>query len=210
MHRGFIKGFTLAELSISIGIIMVLSVATLLGFARISVRARNANRVAIVEGYKQALELYYRDHRHYPGPDGCTPGAGSTDDHGFVPRSVDVNGICTSTSLSGDLAYADAAAGGFLHELYEEGYFDKEEWMDPLGKPSEFDTPYNCRYIVKASELNSSLPGDCDIQSYYLHCGVEDDYPSAKNDGGFHDNLYEVWGDPDGKPWLCIIDIPPA
>lgn len=63
------KGFTIVELLIVLGIIVILSGATLSIMQIQRARARDAARKADLDSLRKALELYYVDHVKYPESD---------------------------------------------------------------------------------------------------------------------------------------------
>jgi prepilin-type N-terminal cleavage/methylation domain-containing protein len=60
------RGFTMIEILVVIFIIGILSVIAVAAFGRAQTRARDTLRVADVDTYHKALEMYFLDHRRYP------------------------------------------------------------------------------------------------------------------------------------------------
>lgn len=219
------KGFTLAEVIITLSIVFVLTISlTYIGRHSLET-SRNKERVIALEAYKAALEVYYHDHGRYPGchgscyaanPDSfpipCPLNANGTtqypnggNPHGYEYRQ-DPNQCATSSNISSSLAYDNSESCGFLAFLIEAGYSQADpDWNDPLHRDcssTPSGTAFNCRYIVPVSERNV-----CNVQRYLLHCYVEGTSELAVGDGGTHDQVYEIYGGT-GEPWMCIASTP--
>jgi general secretion pathway protein G len=67
-------GFTLVELLVVIAIISLLSSVVITSLNSARAKARDAVRLSDMKQIKMALELFYDDHGHYPGPteEGCS------------------------------------------------------------------------------------------------------------------------------------------
>ena len=66
------KGFTLIELMVVVGIIVLLSTMMVVNYQKASKRARDSRRASDLEQIRSALEIYYADNDTYPGPGGMT------------------------------------------------------------------------------------------------------------------------------------------
>ncbi|MBI4136837.1 prepilin-type N-terminal cleavage/methylation domain-containing protein [Candidatus Roizmanbacteria bacterium] len=215
-------GFTLTELLIVVGLIVILIVAVSFSLSGTLQKTRNIERVTTLQQYKAALELYYKQHHRYPGClqtcDSSCPAAeypASNNRHGFSYRILGGSGNCNppGSGLHPSIRWTHSSeTDGLLSILGTEGFIDSINWHDPLNEINQSqDTLYDCRYIVERDGGFGGFPGtgrdSCNVQRYVLHCGLEGENSEAQNDGGTHDSLYEVWG-PNGQPWFCITDVP--
>ncbi len=64
------KGFTLIELLVVIAIIGILAVVVLVSLSSVRPKARDARRLADLDSYRTAFEIYYEDHGFYPSQKG--------------------------------------------------------------------------------------------------------------------------------------------
>lgn len=64
------KGFTLIELLVVIAILGILAVVGVGAFRSSQMKGRDAQRKSDLKQIVNALELYYQDHRQYPGASG--------------------------------------------------------------------------------------------------------------------------------------------
>jgi prepilin-type N-terminal cleavage/methylation domain-containing protein len=85
------EGFTLVELLVVIAIIGLLSTLSIVALNNARQKARDAVRVANIQQWQAALELYYQDQGAYPGTASSTPGgvlkSGGTIYMGMIPHN---------------------------------------------------------------------------------------------------------------------------
>ena len=62
------KGFTLIELLVVIAIISILSSVVIAGMNSARIRARDVQRISDIKQILGALEVFFAEHGHYPGP----------------------------------------------------------------------------------------------------------------------------------------------
>lgn len=111
-----VKAFTLVELLVVISIISLLASITLTSLGQVKAKARDARRIAQLQEYRTALELYYEGFAYAPGD------------------IFAVSGVLTS---SGAASSGDACSGGSdwpagtMSELVTAGYFGTHA-KDPL------------------------------------------------------------------------------
>lgn len=128
-----VAGFTLAELLVAVSIIAIITSSTVVAYANILRRTRDTKRLADMEAIHTALDAFYADHGHYPGPqDGITRcgqyigvgdrGEQGTCVNGDVPGPiVPAGGISIDTVLS---PYMDDVPHDPLHPLTENNSAD--------------------------------------------------------------------------------------
>ena len=71
-----VRGFTLVEILIVVGIIGLLASVVLSGLGSTRARGRDARRIADIRQAQQALELYYAKCQVYPGVTGAGAAVG--------------------------------------------------------------------------------------------------------------------------------------
>lgn len=113
------KGFTLTELVIVIGVIAVLSSAILYNYGRSRITARDTQRQQIVTAIQSTLERYYGDFGSYPTGNLCTALSasliGSPADPGCGAGAVTYPANCASDwvpCLYGSVTYSYTAGAG--------------------------------------------------------------------------------------------------
>ena len=227
------KGFTLVEMLIAVVILVILAGIATPAYVNNLKRGRDNERITSLHNIQKAIQAYYVDYGHYPIAGGqstqtfsyrqsdCDSIGGSWDsDTGGVDYPLVGNGLRFDNSRS---------APGIVETLIHAGY-QSGEFPDPL---DGLHNKWNCRYIIPmTSQDECSLPVEeqkcvpcsrCphpdtykEIQKYYLHCTLEEQYDKARNDGGSKfstdpnpngvgEYVYELF-EPDR--WLCVEDIP--
>jgi prepilin-type N-terminal cleavage/methylation domain-containing protein len=130
------KGFTLIELMVVIGIIVLLATMMMVNYQGASKKARDSRRAADLEQLRSALEIEYTDANKYPASYGAWsnrlstqgPKQNNTDDYIYTPLKV--NGSTENNAYricvelwEGDpanipAANKPAATGCALNQLY--------------------------------------------------------------------------------------------
>lgn len=87
------KGFTLIELLVVVSIIVLLASLVMAAVATAQMKARDARRIADLQQYQKALEMYYSDNLAYPlvfsglGPEACSSVSfGTSSPNWIVPK----------------------------------------------------------------------------------------------------------------------------
>lgn len=138
-------GFTLVEMLVVVGILVVLTSLLIVGLRTSVEKAKNQNTKALIGRLKTALESYHADFRDYP-PDGYDTEGGVVPNNDGVPVGIPVAGgqprrlkatsslmyfLCrplVSLSFRGDVSSSDPrnrvykAVGPYLKELGESNF----------------------------------------------------------------------------------------
>jgi prepilin-type N-terminal cleavage/methylation domain-containing protein len=146
------SGFTLGELLIVLGIISILLTTILIGYNNVLRRSRDTQRLVDMQNIKQALEMFYQDNGHYPGP-------------------VDNPSCPSGTSIS--LVFNYIGINGCIDHLLAEYMEDVPH--DPMHDISNTNTPDSPNapqfaYLYDPQNCNrlSTDPGNC---TFSATCG---------------------------------------
>ena len=115
------KGFTLIELLVVIAIIGLLSTLATVSLNSARSKARDGKRLAEMKSMQTALEMYYNDHKGYPGGSGALLGNTNLrclDDDGFkdsgcVP-TIYIQSINDDPLSGRDYSYNSAASSTYV------------------------------------------------------------------------------------------------
>jgi len=161
------RAFTLIELLVVIAIIGIISAIVVTSMEGARAQARDAARIAKAQQLSKALEMYYADNGYYPQL--------------VHTRGYTVSGTTCNTSVNG--------------EPYQESWGHCSRWkllsieLEPFIKmdPADYTEAEQGDYFFNYA----SQSGD-NWQSYGLEVRLETNHPNKTNDGGVHDNFFEL------------------
>ena len=173
------KGFTLLELLITIGILGILSSATIfiINPTEIFKKSRDAQRISDLNNLKTAIDLYLdNDVNPYLGE------TNQTYSHIQGVKSGD-RGVSTQTGLA-------VNGSGWIPINFQ----DASTWISPSSlpidpNPTNADSE-NARYYTYLVDNNYKYVLVANMESQYYSQGGDGDKEST--DGGIYDSLYEI------------------
>ena len=139
------RGFTLIELLVVIAIIGVLSSVVLVSLNTARAKARDANRAAAINQFRNALELYYLDNGQYP-----LSGGASTPNSGWS-TSTDSSWATLQTALAAYMPQLprdpNQSTSGWPYDsnvyafsYYSQGYGCNQQWYMIVWRPEGIKT----------------------------------------------------------------------
>jgi type II secretory pathway pseudopilin PulG len=149
-------GFTLAELLISVSIIMTIVTASLIGGVNIMRRARDTKRVDDINRLSDALHLYFTDHGQW-APES---------DADECDTSVGVYPGPNCTSIPNPPSVKNWDTNSHLQHLILDNYIDSLP-VDPLNNAQyyyRFELDDELRGFRLTAQLEAGSPGETHIQ----------------------------------------------
>ncbi|MBI4137045.1 prepilin-type N-terminal cleavage/methylation domain-containing protein [Candidatus Roizmanbacteria bacterium] len=143
------KGYTLAELLISISIIALITSSTVVGFANTLRRSRDIKRLADMEGINTALDSFYADNGRYPGPQDGIPVCGQYIGVGDLGNTA---GSCAS-NLVGSRSI-DTILAPYMGDVPHDPLHDSAENDSSDGYDTEYYYAYDSWHNVSSDCVN--------------------------------------------------------
>lgn len=207
MYSRFLKtkGFTLIELLVVISMVGLLSSVVLSSLNNARVKARDAKKIETLKQIQTAIELYAADHDgQYPG---YLPGEMT-----FMRSAGSASEVGVPPSLCGYGAPGTPGEG----TSYAPGIWCKLKTAlspyisDLPGTTGSLPPFYNYVYKVP-SQLPLYNPNG--VKMYGLSVVLEQANSASLNDGGWHDNIFEVGGLPSyckakNSTWISWSSVP--
>ena len=200
------KAFTLIELLVVISIISLLSSIVLASLSEARMKARDARRMSTLDQIQIALELYASENGgNYPTRFLRSPVAANE-----VGDPIRCGYGSTGTTTSGGNPITSSAYDGGLWCRLEEALADNIGGELP---PSYIkgDTYYPYSYKLPLQNNDTYNPNS--VNEYGLSVKLEEANDASRDDGGWHDDWYELGGLPrycsdQGVTWYSWASIP--